>query len=101
MRCGGTYASCHGSINSVEPDASATGEEVSATGAETARVASIEVAMMLKICILNDCRVEKLKLLVLFGYVLSESAEVMQMKTTLRDKSRCIYNKIERKVFTS
>jgi hypothetical protein len=32
-------------------------------------VASIEVAMMQKICILNDCWVEKLKVLVLFGYV--------------------------------
>jgi hypothetical protein len=64
-------------------------------------VASIEVAMMLKNYILNDYRVEKLKVLVLFGYVLSESAEVMWMKTTLRDKSRYIYNKIERKVFTS
>jgi hypothetical protein len=69
MRCGRTYVSCHGSINSVEPDASATREEVSATGAEKARVASIEVAMILKICILNDCRVEKLKVLVLVGYV--------------------------------
>ena len=69
MRCGRTYVSCHGSINSVEADASATREEVSATRAEKARVASIEVAMMQKICILNDCWVEKLKVLVLFGYV--------------------------------
>lgn len=49
-----TYASCQRSINSVDPDCPAAAGEASATGAETAKVASMEVTMMLKNCILKS-----------------------------------------------